>query len=128
MSRQTFHSILLAAMLLMGGCVASTPQVGGTVYERLQNDNPAVRIQAAVEAGNRGDEKAIPLLVDRLNDPNADVQFFAGLALKRIVGDEQYEQLGWQYYQSQSERDEAVQRWRDWLAGREPTATTRPTG
>ena len=34
----------------MVGCVAETPETG-TLYERLQNEDPDVRIQAAVQAG-----------------------------------------------------------------------------
>ncbi len=98
----------------MGGCVASTPQTG-SLYERLQNENPAVRIQAAVQAGNEKDSQALPLLVDRLSDSESEVRLFAGLSLKKIAGKELFEKMGWVFYDPPDERGEAIDKWREWL-------------
>lgn len=83
-------------------------------YERLQHEDPAVRIKAVLDAGRWKDAKALPYLVDRLTDSEAEVRFLAVLALRRITGVEH----GYLYYKSALERAEAVGRWRAWLASR----------
>ena len=45
------------------------------------------RILAIREAGERRDPLAVPLLVDRLEDEDPAVRFYAILALERITGD-----------------------------------------
>ena len=98
----------------MVGCVASTPQTG-TLYERLQNEDPAVRIQAAVQAGNEKDSQAVPLLVDRLSDTESEVQLFAGMALEKITGGKLYDAMGWKFYDSPHKQGEAIGKWREWV-------------
>ncbi|MCD4825632.1 MAG: HEAT repeat domain-containing protein [Phycisphaerae bacterium] len=108
---------LLLAGMLWGGCVASTPEVG-TIFQRLQNEDPAVRIEAAVEAGKTRNSKALPLLVDRLSDTESEVRLFASLALEKIVGEKQFAELGWKFYDSPDVRQKAVEKWRQWLGSR----------
>ena len=98
----------------MGGCVATTPETG-SLYERLQNEDPAVRIQAAVQAGNEKDSKALPLLVDRLSDSESEVRLFAGMAMEKIVGKELFEKMGWRFYDPPDERIEGINKWREWM-------------
>lgn len=115
-SRFTIMLMLsVVSAVVFTGCVASTP-TGGSVYTRLQSEDPSVRIQAAVEAGKDRDRKAIPLLVDCLDDTESDVRMFAGMSLKRIVGEQTYNGIGWKFYLTRAERREAVQRWRAWVA------------
>ena len=86
------------------------------------------RILAIREAGERQDRLAIPLLVDRLEDEDAAVRFYAILALERITGD----RLGYRYEESATDRNEAVERWRRYAAGQRPESvdshppTTQP--
>ncbi|MBN1554483.1 MAG: HEAT repeat domain-containing protein [Phycisphaerae bacterium] len=109
------------------GCAASTPTVG-TVAQRLQAEDPAVRIQAAVEAGNTGDKKVVPLLVDRLTDTDSDVRFYAGMALEKIVGREVSKHMGWVSYDPPEQRNKAVMRWRTWVRKHYGKATSQPGG
>ncbi len=107
--------IALIPVFLFTGCIASMP-TGGSVYAGLQSEDPAVRIQSAVDAGKNRDKKAIPLLVECLDDNESDVRMFAGMALKRIVGEKTYDELGWRFYFTRTERRAAVERWREWVA------------
>ena len=77
----------------------------------LQSENPATRVQASHRAGRERDRSAIPLLVERLEDPAADVRLYAIGALRRITG----KTLGYRYYDSPDKRLQAVQRWRKWV-------------
>ena len=115
MSRLIIMIGLASVSAVFAGCIASTP-TAGSVYSRLQSEDPAVRIQAAVQAGQDYDKKAIPLLVACLDDNESDVRMFAGMSLKRIVGDKIYAEMGWKFYLSHPERDAAVARWREWVA------------
>jgi hypothetical protein len=114
--------VLLAGLL---GCEASTPKVG-TIAQRLQAEDPAVRIQAAVEAGNTGDKKVVPLLVDRLTDGNDDVRFYAGMALEKILGQDVSKDMGWVSYEPADKRDKAVTRWRQWVRKQYGQTTSQP--
>ncbi len=128
----TIISKLVLAAGLLGGCVATTPEVTD-IYKDLQSEDPAVRIQAAVKAGNTRDAKAIPLLVDRLTDTDSDVRMFASIALRKITGEEHYDKMGWQFYDKPDQRDVGVRNWRNWLKNRtrdkaaETTSTTQPS-
>jgi len=65
-------------------------------------------------AGERRDQAAIPLLVDRLEDEDAAVRFYAILALERITGD----RLGYRYEESAAAQRPAVERWRNYARTR----------
>jgi len=121
--------ILVVIGVVVAGCVASTPKIG-TIYQRLQNEDPAVRGAAILEAGNTKNTKTIPLLIDRLSDTESDVRMFAGIALRKITGKD----FGWQSWDSRIDRDKAIRRWRQWAKTTdftvEPTSaisTTRPS-
>jgi HEAT repeat protein len=92
----------------------------------FQDEDPAVRLKAVRRAGELRDAQAAPYLVDRLTDSEPEVRFFAILALERIAGT----RLGYAYYAPAGEREQAVQRWRRWLAERrqqDKAAATQPT-
>jgi len=103
----------LAATLLIGlaGC-AQRPY--RTLAEGLQSENPADRISATIQAADTGDHDVLPLLVDQLDDPDADVRLYAILSLRKLTG----QTLGYRFYAEPAERAEAVARWRAWLADR----------
>jgi HEAT repeat protein len=96
------------------------------LYRRFQSEDPALRMHAVLQAGRENDTKAVPYLVDRLTDSEAEVRFAAILALRRITGTAR----GYRYYEPPTKRDEAVQRWRSWLEGRAggPPATQPAEG
>jgi hypothetical protein len=89
-----------------------------SILSGLESECPSERSAACLKAGRQGDESVLPLLVDRLEDPAADVRFFAISALRRITG----QTLGYRYYDKPEERLKAVQRWRQWLQDRAVSA------
>ena len=100
---------VLIATLTIGGCTVS-PDPVGDVMTSLQSTNPSLRTRAVVKAGNEQDTRAIPLLIDRLEDSDPGVRMFAGLALRKITG----EDMEWRFYESGYKRQDAVKRWRQW--------------
>jgi len=100
---------ILAAVSL-GLCGACSPG-GRGLCQRLKDEDPAVRRQAVIEAGQSRDAQAVPLLVDCLEDSEGDIRFFAILALEKITGTT----MGYKYYADFAERRQAVNRWREWL-------------
>jgi hypothetical protein len=103
----------LAAALLIGltGC-AQRPY--RSLAEGLQSEDPANRISATIEAADTGDREVLPLLVDQLDDPDADVRMYAILSLRKLTG----QTLGYRFYADPADRAAAVARWRAWLADR----------
>jgi len=95
------------------GCDGAGPR---SVIRGLQSSNPSVRIASAVRAGKAGNRRALPLLVDRLEDELVDVRLFSIRALEKITG----QTLGYRHYADEAERAEAVRRWREWLKARRP--------
>lgn len=110
----------MAGLCLLGGCYPT----GADLYTQLQDEDPSIRNQAIVRAGQLKDQKAIPFLVDRLTDSQEDCRLFAILSLERITG----RTRGYKYYEPADKRAEAVRRWRQWLeTGRsDKTATSQP--
>ena len=94
-----------------------------SLYERLQADDPAVRVEAVVDASRSGDAKALPYLVDRLGDSELEVRFAAIHALKRQAGTT----FGYEPYAATVRRAAAMRRWRQWLAER-TGAASQPAG
>ncbi len=97
---------LAAILLAPGGC--AKPKF---YRADIQSEDPGDRILAIRAAGEAGDRKAVPHLVDRLDDEDDGVRFFAILALERITGS----RLGYHYAASSVERTEAVERWREYV-------------
>jgi len=88
------------------------------LYSRIQSEDPAVRIEAIAEAGQKRDAQAMTYLVDRLEDPNSEVRFYSILSLDQITG----QRLGYEYYAPVLQREQAVLRWREWLKRDHPQA------
>ena len=108
--RRTALTVLLCVWAGGASCNRFSP----SRYQRLQNEDPAVRIQAIREAGQAKDDKAVPYLVDRLTDSEADVRVFAIISLERITG----RTMGYRHYDPARQRIKAVARWRKWLETR----------
>lgn len=77
----------------------------------IQSANPDERIRGIHEAAERNDRYAVPLLVDRLEDEDEAVRFYAILALEKMTG----HRLGYDYAQSAVDRVRAVERWREYV-------------
>jgi hypothetical protein len=119
---------VLPAMLaaaIAAGCVA-TDDSSQSLYQRLQAEDPAVRIQAAREAAGRNDRKAVGLLIDRLDDPEADVRLFSHIALQKITDQD----FGWQPWKPDAERQDAARKWRAWWLQQQgaPAEAATPEG
>jgi hypothetical protein len=96
--------IVMSVGILAGGCFSPDPV-------SLNSDSPASAIPAIKQAADNNDRKAIPRLVDDLNDPDPAIRFAAIQALEKMTG----QTLQYQYYDDELERRSAVQRWRQWL-------------
>jgi len=108
------------------GC-ASTPRFRANI----QSEDPAERILAIRAAANARDAQSVPLLVDRLEDEDAAVRFFAILALEKITG----RRFGYDYAKPDAGRCKAVAKWRAYvrsdhkdLAARRSEANSRVEG
>lgn len=108
--------IALATVLALSGCDSA----GGDLYQRLQHEDPSVRIEAMRQAADAKDMAAAPYIVEQLNDSDADVRMFAVMSLEKMTG----RRLGYEHYAPAGQREEAVERWRQWL--REHAAETQP--
>jgi hypothetical protein len=123
--RRKVLTAVLPAAFLCAGCALPPPATG--LYQRLQDENPAVRAEAAADAAKARDAKALPFLVDRLGDPEPDVRLMASAALRQMTGTT-YETMGWRFYDPPSLRAEALDRWRQWLrgGGKQPQTSQAP--
>lgn len=90
---------------------------------RLESADPSKRMLAIVELAELNGQtphrdepgasgSIIPLLVDRLEDEDEGVRFFAIVALQKLTGT----RLGYRYRDSVHLRRYAVQRWRRYTA------------
>jgi hypothetical protein len=82
----------------------------------LDSPWPGVRRAAAEELGRRGGWSVIPRLIDRLEDPSAEVRGAAASSLRRLTN----EYFGFRSDAGPSERAALAHRWRAWwsLEGR----------
>ena len=105
----------LTILCLLSGCILIG--CGRTGYEDFQDEDPDVRVEAIRKAAERKDAEAIAHLVERLEDSESQVRFFAFVALKRITGGRT---MGWHYANPVEKRKAAVVRWRKWLKAGQP--------
>ena len=99
-------------IILLAGCGGPPKEVG---MADLENLDPAVRIRAIKWAGENLLTEAVPLLVDRLQEEDASVRFYAIMSLKRITGADH----GYDYKADAATRAEAVAQWRQALQKRD---------
>ena len=95
--------IAAAALPYLSGCLT----VGDYYRQRLRSPIPHERGKAVVAMEGTGDPRVVPALVDTLEDPDAGVRLLAIQALIRMCGND----YGYRYYQDESRRTAAVQRW-----------------
>ncbi len=96
------------SILSCAGC----QMLGSNYRQEIQSEDPAQRARAIIHAGEVRDSRAVPLLVDRLDDEDEAVRLLAIVSLKKITDQD----LGYYYYQPLEIRSKAVERWRGWLA------------
>ncbi|MBX3395644.1 MAG: HEAT repeat domain-containing protein [Phycisphaerae bacterium] len=80
-------------------------------HANIQSESAGDRILAIRAAGEAKDLAAVPLIVDRLEDEDDGVRFFAILALERITGT----RLGYDYAADFEQRTRSVERWREYV-------------
>ncbi len=110
-------ALLAAALALvpgLAGCGERVPYPGG-----FWSSDPYVRVRTIQSAAERQDRDALPVLVERLEDGDPGVRFYAILALERMTGT----RLGYNYADPAPERDRAVKRWLHWLRASTQPAT-----
>ncbi|MDD4889432.1 MAG: HEAT repeat domain-containing protein [Phycisphaerae bacterium] len=78
-------------------------------YQQLiQSPDPKERAKGCKLAGEGNERSAVPLLVDRLEDNDGGVRFWAGWALRLNTGKD----FGYRESDTPAARAEAVRRWR----------------
>lgn len=100
--RSTFVVLVVLAGVIPG-C-----QSPASRRERLNSTYAPTRARAVVQSAEAGDATAIHKLVDLLEDEDRGVRMYSIVALRRLCG----EDYGYRYYDSESERQLAVERWR----------------
>lgn len=111
--------MLGAALVLASGCSDQTPYPAS-----LNSIRPDERARAAVQAAETRDRDVLGILVDRLEDPDEGVRFYAILALEKLTGT----RLGYDYRAGAIQRWRAVQEWRRYLAEEANAPATKPAG
>ena len=86
----------------------------GNYLSGINSDDPAVRVRSIAKAAKLRDARAIPLLIDRLDDEDGAVRIAANEALKQITGKD----FGYRDFDPLYKRKQAVERWRNWLKSR----------
>jgi hypothetical protein len=104
-------AVALAAALGIGGCSSTADPATGDLRLDLHHRDPRVRIDAAVGAAEAGRLDLVPDLIADLGDRDEAVRFFAGIALKRMTGQD----FGYLPYADLAARADAAARWSRWL-------------
>ena len=112
-------ALWIGILALLAGC--GPPR---TPYpQAFTSQRPEERVDAVKHAAQAHDRAAIPRLVDRLEDEDEAVRFYAILALQRLTGT----RMGYDYRAPEPKRHRAVQQWRRFLAesgaAKKPAAT-----
>jgi len=101
--------LLLAISAGSGGC--GRPRV--PYPQSFHSEAPEDRIAAIRRAVDTRDTAMLGLMVDRLEDEDEAVRFYAILGLERMTGT----RLGYDYADDVAQRRRAVMRWREHVAG-----------
>lgn len=92
-------------LLIAGGCARPTGR-------GIADDDASFKIPAIKEAAKEKDRSAIPQLIHDLNSTDPAVRFYAIEALRRLTG----ETFDYRYYQSERDRQPAIEKWKAWSA------------
>lgn len=114
------RSLGTGALILMlaqsQGCGMAKPRN----FRKIEHPAPMVRARALSLGDRRPGAQVIPALVGRLDDPDPVVRLAAHEELKKRTGQD----FGYVPWEEAPERQPAVSRWRDWLAGKSPAGPT----
>ncbi len=94
-------------LAMLGGCVSPDEY-----RAMMQSEVPKERAQGCKYAGSYGSRSDVPLLVDRLNDKDSAVRMWANQSLRKLTG----EDFGYNVWGTESEKNQAIQRWREYAA------------
>ncbi|MGD1276068.1 MAG: HEAT repeat domain-containing protein [Tepidisphaeraceae bacterium] len=97
--------LVVAVAVAAGGCFSPEPK-------SLSSDSAPRAVPAIKDAAARNDRKAIPRLIEDLNDGDPAIRFAAITALQQMTG----QTFDYRYYDDDAARRPAVARWRQWLA------------
>jgi hypothetical protein len=86
-------------------------------FFRHQDPAPLVRARSLGLGGSQPDEVVIPVLIDKLHDPDSVVRMTAHEELKRRTGQD----FGYAPWADATERAPAVNAWRTWWRDRSAT-------
>ncbi len=75
-------------------------------------------------AAEQGRRDLLNALVDNLADRDESVRFITAIALRRLTGQD----LGYRSYSPLAEREEAIARWKRWLADPEALPAANSAG
>jgi len=95
-------TVILAIVTAMLGCSTPRADRGG-----FDSPNPAAKLYAIRDAGQRSDRAQIPRLIEQLGSDDPAVRLWTIQALERITGT----RMGYNYYGDAAERDAAIRRW-----------------
>jgi hypothetical protein len=102
------------AVYLVTVMAAGCAQNDSSIRQRLESYDPTDRVRAVTDAARSGDPDLASALVDRLDDEDSAVRFYAILALEKLTAT----RLGYSYGAPAAERRESVDAWRDFLRRR----------
>ena len=100
---------LSAVPLGLFGAIAGC---GPRPVQIVSNPDPSGAIPAIKRAAIEHDATVEPDLVRDLDNVDSAVRFYAIEGLRRLTG----ETFGYRYYDDESKRRQAIDRWRQWLA------------
>ncbi|MEK6643824.1 MAG: HEAT repeat domain-containing protein [Planctomycetota bacterium] len=103
MMRSAGWCIPVVLISLVANCTRGAPWRAS-----IQSNDVNERILAVREAAEKGDKASVPALVDRLEDEDEAVRFFAILSLEKITGS----RFGYDYGQPAWRRARSVEKWR----------------
>jgi len=98
--------------ILMWGAFASTIACAGPKPQpNIRSDDTGEAITGMKRAVREQDRSALPQLIKELDSDDPAVRFYASQALRRLTGQD----LGYEFFQDESARKPAVERWQKWL-------------
>jgi hypothetical protein len=116
--KQTKDSRMYAAakktLIVLVTCAAglSTGCQSPPAWKSLRTEDPIKRVNAIQQAAKENKRNEIPELIFLLDDEEPVVRMYAIHALREMTG----EDFGYRYFDSESERAKAIEKWRQWLA------------
>ncbi len=106
--------ILILVLLSITSCQSKFPFVNINYLKGINSRDPAIRVKSIARAAKMKDFRAIPLLIDRLEDEDSAVRLAANEALKHITGKD----FGYREFDPPAKKIEAIHRWREWEKSR----------